>query len=111
MNVYDTANKLAYEIKNSPEYLDYKKIKTEIANNPKLKEKIDNFEKMRYEIQVFSINGGEQDNEKAEKMQKLYLELIQIDEVKKYFDLELKFNVLLADVNKIIGEAIQDVIA
>ena len=66
---------------------------------------------MRYEIQVLSINGEEQDNKKAEEMQKLYLELIQIEQVKKYFDLELKFNVLLADVNKIIGEAIQDVIA
>ncbi len=111
MNVYDTANKLAYEIKNSTEYLEYKKIKTEIANNLELKEKLDNFEKMRYEIQVLSINGEEQDNKKAEEMQKLYLELIQIEQVKKYFDLELKFNVLLADVNKIIGEAIQDVIA
>lgn len=111
MNVYDTANRLASEIKNSSEYLEFKKIKAEIANNIELKEKLNNFEKLRYEIQVFSLNGEEQDNEKVTEMQNLYLELIQIEEVKKYFDLELKFNVLLADVNKIIGEAIQDVIA
>lgn len=110
MNVYDTANRLAKEIKNSTEYVNFKKIKEEIGRNLELKEKLDNFEKMRYEIQVFSLNGEEQDKEKVENMQKLYLELIQIDEVKKYFDLELKFNVLLADVNKIIGEAVQDVI-
>ena len=111
MNVYDTANKLAKEIRNSTEYLEFKKVKTQIANNIELKEKIDSFERMRYEVQVFSLNGETQDKEKVETMQKLYLELIQIDEVKKYFDLELKFNVLLADVNKIIGEAVQDVIA
>ena len=111
MNVYDTANRLAKEIKDSTEYVEFKKIKAEIAKNLELKEKLDNFEKMRYEIQVFSLNGEEQNKEKVEDMQKLYLELIQIEEVKKYFDLELKFNVLLADVNKIIGEAIQDVIA
>lgn len=111
MNVYDTANRLAKEIKDSTEYVEFKKIKAEIAKNIELKEKLDNFEKMRYEIQVFSLNGEEQNKEKVENMQKLYLELIQIEEVKKYFDLELKFNVLLADVNKIIGEAIQDVIA
>ena len=29
--------------------------------------------------------------------------------IKEYFDLEVKFNVMIADVNKIIGEAIQDV--
>lgn len=111
MNVYDTANRLAREIKESTEYIEFKKIKNQISENAELKEKLNNFEKMRYEIQVFSINGEEQDKEQVENMQKLYLELVQIDEVKKYFDLELKFNILLADVNKIIGEAVQDVIA
>ena len=42
-------------------------------------------------------------------MQDMYTELIQIDEVKKYFDAEMKFNIVIADVNKIIGEAIKDV--
>ena len=32
MNIYDTANRLAYEIKNSEEYKNYKKVKEEIAN-------------------------------------------------------------------------------
>ena len=111
MNVYDTANRLAKEMKESTEYTEFKKIKQEIALEPDLKQKIDEFEKMRYELQVFSIGGEEQNKEKIEKMQNLYLELVQIEKVKKYFDLELKFNVLLADVNKIIGEAVQDVIA
>ena len=43
-------------------------------------------------------------------MQKLYAELIQDDTAKKYFDYELKFNVLLADVNKIIAESVKDVL-
>ena len=29
---------------------------------------------------------------------------------KKYFEAEMKFNILLADVNKIIGDAVKDVI-
>ena len=29
---------------------------------------------------------------------------------KSYFDIELKFNVLIADVNKIIAESVQDVL-
>ena len=56
------------------------------------------------------MQGKEQDKEKAEKMQKIYMELIQNETTKKYFDAELKFNVLLSDVNKIIGEAVQDVL-
>ena len=40
----------------------------------------------------------------------MYRELIEIDDAKKFFDAETKFNILIADVNKIIGEAIRDVI-
>ena len=110
MNVYDTANRLAYEIKESDEYKDYKKLKKVVEENSNLKEKLNQFEKMRYEIQVASIRGTKQDNEEAKEMQKLYLELIQDETMKKYFDVELKFNVLLTDINKIIGDAVQDVI-
>jgi len=45
MNIYDTTNRLAYEIKNSDEYKNYKKLKEEIRNNPELKEKLEQFEK------------------------------------------------------------------
>lgn len=110
MNIYDTANKLAYELKNSEEYKEYKKVKEEVNSNTDLKEKLENFEKARYEIQVAAIQGIEQDKEKATDMQKLYIELIRNETMKKYFDAELKFNVILADVNKIIGEAVQDLI-
>ena len=110
MNVYDTANKLAYEIKQCEEYNNYKKLKKEIKENPELKQKLDNFEKLRYEIQLASIQGLEQDNKKAEDMQKEYIELIQNESMKKYFDAELKFNVLLTDVNKIIADSVQDLI-
>lgn len=110
MNVYDTANKLAHEIKQSDEFNNYKKLKKEVQEDLELKAKLDNFEKLRYEVQIASIQGLEQNNEKATEMQRCYIELIQNDIMKKYFDAELKFNVLLTDVNKIIGDAVQDLI-
>lgn len=110
MNVYDTANKLAYEIKNSEEYNNYKKLKKDLEANISLKEKLDNFEKLRYEVQITAIQGLEKDDKKLTDMQNLYAELIENETMKKYFDAELKFNVLLTDVNKIIAEAVQDVV-
>lgn len=110
MNIYDTANKLAQELKNSPEYLTYKKAKEEVNYTIELKEKLEQFEKSRYEIQLASIQGNEQGKEKTIEMQQLYLDLIQNESMKQYFDAELKFNIILADVNKIIGEAVQDVL-
>ncbi len=110
MNIYDTVNKLGYELKHCEEYLNYKKMKEEIKAQPELEQKLEEFEKARYEIQVSTIQGGKQDEEKAKKMQELYVELIANETMKKYFDAELKFNVLLTDINKIIGEAVEDVL-
>jgi len=45
-----------------------------------------------------------------QKLQELYTILINNKEIKEYFDLEVKFNVMVADVNKIIAEAIKDVL-
>jgi len=110
MNVYDTANKLAQEIKESNEYKEYKKRKDIIKSNPELKQRIEEFEKVRYDVQVLAVKGQQANEEKMAKLQELYTMLIQNPEVKQYFDLEVKFNVMVADVNKIIGEAIKDVL-
>lgn len=110
MNVYDTVNKLAGEIKASEEYTKFKKAKQEIASNNELKTKIDEFEKMRYEVQILAMQGKEVEEEKNRKLQEMYAILIQNKEIKEYFDLEVKFNVMIADVNKIIAEAVQDVL-
>lgn len=110
MNVYDTANKLAFEMKNSNEYKEYKQAKDKVMQNPELKSKIEEFEKIRYEAQVLAIKKGEGDSEKIQKLQELYTILIDNKEIKEYFDLEVKFNVMVADVNKIIAEAIKEVL-
>lgn len=110
MNVYDTANKLAGELKTSEEYKKYKDAKENIKNNPELKKKIDEFEKLRFDVQVLAVQGKDVDEEKNKKLQEMYTILIGEKEIKEYFDLEVKFNVMLADVNKIIAEAVQDVL-
>ena len=110
MNVYDTANKLSQELKTSDEYLNYKKAKEELDKNPEIKAKIKEFEEKRYDVQIAELKAEKPEQEKLEEMQKIYIELMQNEISKTYFDAELKFNVLIADVNKIIGEAVQDVL-
>lgn len=109
MDVYDTANRLAQEIKQSEEYMNYKMAKQTINLNTELKQKIDKFEKIRYEYQLMTMQTGKQNEEQYKKMQSLYKELIEIEDAKKYFEAEMKFNIVVADVNKIIGESIRDV--
>ncbi len=109
MNVYDTANRLAQEIKTSEEYTNYKMAKQTINLKPELKNKIDEFEKSRYELQISAMQTGKNDEEKMKKVQNMYAELLEDNDAKKFFDAETKFNILFADVNKIIGESIKDV--
>ena len=110
MNVYDTANKLAQEIKESQEYKEYKNMKDEIMTNPELKSKIEEFEKLRYDIQLMQYSGEQKDEAKMKKLEDMYKILIEDEQIKKYFDLEVKFNVMIVDVNKIIAEAIKGVL-
>lgn len=110
MNVYDTANKLAEEIKSSEEYESFKKIKNELENNIELKNKIKEFEQKRQQMQMLTIQGIETTAEKAQEIQNMYTELLKDEKAKEYFETEMKFSVLIADVNKIIGDAIKDVL-
>ncbi len=110
MNVYDEVNNLAKAIKESKEYKEYKVVKDELNKTPDLKEQVNEFEKIRYEEQLLAMQGEKQSDEKMKKLQELYQILVKNPNVKDYFDKEVRFNVLIADVNKIIGEAIKDVL-
>ncbi len=111
MNVYDTVNKLAKEIKESEEYLNFKAAKQAIDLEPDYKIKVSEFEKARYEEQLNSIQNGKTDENKMNEIQNLYKELVEIPEIKQYFDAEFKFNIMLGDINKTISEAVKDIIS
>lgn len=110
MNVYDTVNKLAQEIKDSEEFKNHKKYKELIKSNQEVNEKIKKFETLRYEIQISAMQGLEVNKDKEKELQEIYTELLAKENVKEYFDAEFKFNILLADVNKIIGDAVKEVL-
>lgn len=110
MYVYDEANNLAKAIQESKEYKEYKSVKEELQSAPEMKAKIDEFEKIRYEVQVMSFQGEKQDEEKMKKLQEMYEILMKEPKIKEYFDIEVRFNIMLADVNKIISESVKELL-
>lgn len=110
MYVYDEANNLAKAIRESKEYLEYKKAKEDLNNNPEMKQKVDEFEKIRYDVQVMAFQGEKQDEEKQKKLQEMYQILMKDTKIKEFFDIEVRFNIMLADVNKIISESVKDLL-
>ena len=89
--------------------MNYKMAKQALNLNTSLKEKLIEFEKARYEVQLLEMQTGKHDEEKYKKVQDMYAELIENEDAKKFFEAETKFNIVIADINKIIGEAIRDV--
>ncbi|MEF2834478.1 MAG: hypothetical protein BHV96_03540 [Clostridium sp. CAG:354_28_25] len=110
MNIYDTANKLAAELKQTDEYKAYKNSKQQIESNAEVKSKIDEFDKLRVEAQKAMLKGEANANELSVKLQNLYTELYQNEIAKNYLEAEMRFSVMVTDINKIISEAIKDVI-
>ena len=110
MSVLDIANTLSEEIKKSKEYVDFKEIREKIKSDPELKSKIKKIKKMRYNEQILAIQQNNQNEDGIRKLQEIYQILMQDEIIKDYFDKQVKFNVLIADVNKIIGNAIKDVL-
>ena len=110
MNVYDTVNQLAQEIKESDEFKNYKKYKELVKASTETNEQIKKFETLRYEIQISGMQGLEVNKDKEKELQEVYTQLLAKENVKEYFDAEFKFNILLADVNKIIGDSVKEVL-
>lgn len=110
MNIYDTANKLAAELKQTDEYKAYKNSKQQIESNAEVKSKIDEFDKLRVEAQKAMLKGEANANELSVKLQNLYTELYQNEIAKNYLEAEMRFSVMVTDINKIISEAIKNVI-
>lgn len=110
MNIYDTANKLASEIKLTEEYKAYKNSKEQIESNVEIKSKIEEFDKLRVEMQKAMLKGETNSDELSVKLQNLYTELYQNEVAKNYLESEMRFSVMVTDINKIISEAIKDVI-
>lgn len=114
MEIYDTANRLAEEIRNSKQYKDLKESKTKLMSDSNKRQLIIDFEELKKEVQLMEVQkmqNKEVDEEaKKEKLAKMYNVLIENKDIKEYFDYEIAFNQMMVDVNKIIGNSIKDVL-
>ena len=108
-NIYDIAHTLSDEIHKSSEFRKYKEAREMVLKNPELKKKIEDFEKIRYDVQVLALEKGTASPEKVQKLQEMYTILVENKDIKDYFDLEIQFNVMMADINKIIAESVEEI--
>jgi len=111
MNLYDHAHALARAIRMSPQYRDFKKSCEKLEKDAKAKEMLSDFRKTQWELQKQKASGLEVAPEQEKRLSQI-LEVISLNmTVKEYLETEYRFSVMLADIQKIITEPLEDIIA
>lgn len=106
MNVYDKAHELARELKNSPEYQEYQRCKEVAMENETQKALIQEYKKLQFQLQVSVAGGGKPDPAEMERLQKIMAVLQLSQDATRYLMAEFQLQKLLADIYKILGEAV-----
>lgn len=106
MNVYDKAHELARELKNSPEYQEYQRCKEVAMENETQKALIQEYKKLQFQLQVSVAGGGKPDPAEMERLQKIMAVLQLSQDATRYLMVEFQLQKMLADIYKILGEAV-----
>lgn len=102
MSVYDLANELARELKNSPEYREYLKVKKEIEAEPTTKKMMVDFMKMQFELQSRQMMGQKLEDAEVEKFRNL-AEIVQLNkDIRDYIEKEQRIAIMVNDLQRII---------
>ena len=102
---YDTANKLAQQLKNSEEYRQYRELADKIKENETTVALLKDYHKLQIEVQSMAFTGNK-DEEKIERLKKIG-ELLQMNrEASDYLIAEYRLNRVVSDIYKIIADAI-----
>lgn len=105
MNVYDEAHSLARAIKESEEYKRYESAKTAVNANAELAAMIKDFQNKQFEMQAKQMMGKEVAADLTETIQNLYGVMMRDPLAADYMQCEMRFQMMMSDVYKILGEA------
>jgi cell fate (sporulation/competence/biofilm development) regulator YlbF (YheA/YmcA/DUF963 family) len=110
MNPHDAAHALAKALRESTDFKELKDAQTSLKADKSAVSMLTDFRKEQFEIQKQQLSGVEIAPEQEKKLEKLF-EVISLNTlIKRFLQAEYRVAVLLQDVQKIIGEATEEVI-
>ena len=110
MNFYDKVHEMVRAFKDTPEFREYVELKNKLKEEKDAYDRLKDFKERQKNYQMEYIEGKEQSKEKLDEMQNLYSIVIQNETSRKLLENEMKINVMLADMQKIIGDALKDIV-
>lgn len=110
MNFYDKIHELVRSFKDTEEYKKYMELKEYIKKDVKTYNMLKEFKVKQKENQIQYINTGKLNESKQIELQNMYATLVRNAQVKEIFDYEIKLDILLADMQKIVAEGIKEIV-
>ncbi len=110
MNFYDKIHELVRSFKETEEYKEFISLKNNIKKDEETYKLLKDFKSCQQKQQLEFINTGKTDDKIQQELENMYSIAIQNENIRKLLECEMKLNVLLADVQKIIGDGIKEII-
>lgn len=110
MNFYDKVHEMMRSLKETTEYKEFMDAKEKVKKNTELSDKIMKFRELQKLEQMKYIKGLETDESSKAKLSEMYADIVKDELGVRFFQSEIKLDVMLADMQKIISEGIQDVV-
>ena len=110
MNFYDKIHELVKSFKDTNEYKEFIGIKQNLVKDEKNYVMLKDFKEKQKSHQIEYINTGKINEDSQKELQNLYSILIQNEEVRKLLECEMRLDVLLADMQKIVAEGINEIV-
>jgi cell fate (sporulation/competence/biofilm development) regulator YlbF (YheA/YmcA/DUF963 family) len=107
MAIYETANKLANEIKNSKEYIQFKKYMREIKNDPESEKLLTEYKMSQAKIQNFILNNPKDQKKILNKLESLQKKVVNNKKINRYLNSEQQFTAMMANINQILAKAVE----
>jgi cell fate (sporulation/competence/biofilm development) regulator YlbF (YheA/YmcA/DUF963 family) len=106
VNVYDYAHNLARALKDAPEYKTLAAARAKLKGRPSAEEMVRDIHKKQLELQTLAMQGKEPPKQQQEALERLYAVVQNDADVRDFLMAEQRFSVILNDVYKILGEAV-----
>lgn len=105
MQVYDQANALAAQIRQSDEVRAFQQVKSELEENETARALIKEYKKLQMRLQLSAVAGADTGDESAGRFQQLSAVLFASPEASRYLLAEMRVQQMMADVYKLLNDA------
>jgi cell fate (sporulation/competence/biofilm development) regulator YlbF (YheA/YmcA/DUF963 family) len=110
MNFHDKAHELVKAFKDTEEYKTYIELKKIIVNDEKFYTMLKDFKTKQQAHQMEYMNTGKMNDESRKELENLYSIIIQNEQARKLLECEMRLDILLADMQKILAEGVKEII-